>query len=171
MTSPLYPCLLTVNIMMALIAKYCQTLVWQGQKWRMQENEGGKGNKRPEKGVFLIRKEDFISPENQAQDLWAMSTIYDSSEIQIQFHIFCKPRRVQLPLSFYKSLVKTAMLHFCSPCRDLRTPITPLHVPLLHIFILWVRIEDLLSIRENFWPFISITCYKASQISTLPLGS
>ena len=95
--------------------------------------------------------------------LWA-------SEIQIQFHISCKPRIVQSSLSFYKSLVKTAMLRFCSPCRDFGTLRNSY---LFHILFLHLEFEQsyLLSIMAPFLAFISVMCCKVSQIPTLPLGS
>ena len=99
-----------------------------------------------------------------------MSAIQDSSEIQIQFHIFCKPRIVQSSLSFYKSLVKTAMLRFCSPCRDFGTLRNSY---LFHILFLHLEFASsyLLSIMAPFLAFISVICCKVSQIPTLPLGS
>lgn len=110
----------------------------QSHKWRMQEIQGRKGNQRPEQGIFLVRREDWIRTENQAQlsqDLWAMSAIHGSSEIQIQFPMFCKPRLVQWSLRFYKTLVKTATLHFCSPCRHFRTPRTSYLFYILFLFL------------------------------------
>ena len=99
-----------------------------------------------------------------------MSAIHDSSEIQIQSPIFCKPRIVQSSLCFYMRLVKTAMLHFCSPCRDFGTLRKSylFHILFLHLEFAY---SYLLSIMAPFLAFISVTCCKVSQIPTLPLGS
>lgn len=124
-TYSLHLCFLTVNAMTALVEKYCGT-----HKAKVRNEQAGDWSYQREirclsRPSSCTEGKSAVSSENQAHlshDLWAMSAIYNSSEIQIQFHIFCKSKVVQLTLLFSKILVKTTILHFHSPSRNFKTP-------------------------------------------------
>lgn len=99
-----------------------------------------------------------------------MSAIHNSSEIQIQFHIFCKPKVFQLLWSFCKSLIRTARLHLCPPCRGFQYP--KKNLSLHHIvFIPWFG----WSISSVWWRcfgllplsfFVKLVTHTSSRVST-----